>query len=548
MPSARPKRWLAGASARAAEAARQERGFTIIESLVAAVILVVGLLGLVTLLDTANATTAANQARQGATNIARQIVEDAHSIPYAQVAPYDSGTRSGLIVVLEQMVPGAQSLPGSGSPLTVTRERTSYQVTASVCSMDDPTDGLGDHSAVGSPGVTWCADAGSGGSGDSNPDDYKRVAITVTPVGRHSGERVQQLAIVSSLGVNGPAVTCVSTSATCPGPAQTITAGASPQNPTTAPSSVTFGVKSGSGASSIQWLVNGSPPDAFALAGSADPYIPTGNPSSFTWNFAKLPDGQYLISAQAFDRRGLPGVASSESISLNRQEATPPATFNAGANGLVGTDIQWVPSTDQDLKEYRVYRQIGTDAPVLVGTRQLNQPTALVDTTAPPPPAPPATCQSSSQSYTTPVVYWVVGVDTDPITGQPRESSLTSTHVDADVCNHPPQTIPDNSLTGTTNADGTVSLHWSMPPAPADPDPGDSIQSWRIYRWPANPARPVLDPDDRYAFIGAVDGPGSPVTKYIDQSPDPGGSQETYCVTAVDRHMRESPCSTMWTG
>ena len=54
-----------------------ERGFTLVELLVAAFILVVGMAGAFALLNGANRATTTNNARMGATNLARELLEDA---------------------------------------------------------------------------------------------------------------------------------------------------------------------------------------------------------------------------------------------------------------------------------------------------------------------------------------------------------------------------------------------------------------------------------------------------------------------------------------
>jgi hypothetical protein len=132
-----------------------------------------------------------------------------------------------------------------------------------------------------------------------------------------------------------------------------------------------------------------------------------------------------------------------------------------------------------------------------------------------------------------------VGVDTNTTSGQARESTNQSTHVDANLCDHPP-TAPTN-LAGTLSG-GQVTLTWT---APADPDSGDSVQFWRIYRWTGT--GPTY-PGGRYDVIGTLDGSGHQITTYTDASADPGGVGQNYCVSAVDTHMSESPCSGAVTG
>src|SRR3712207_5644631 len=96
----------------------REDGFTVVEVMVAALILVVGVCGSVTLVDGANATTLSTRAREGATNLAREVVEDARSVSYADVAPGPLETR-------RRAKPGLDASPGSGT-WRVTRRGFTY--------------------------------------------------------------------------------------------------------------------------------------------------------------------------------------------------------------------------------------------------------------------------------------------------------------------------------------------------------------------------------------------------------------------------------------
>jgi type II secretory pathway pseudopilin PulG len=506
----------------------EQGGFTIVEVLVAAVVLVVGLGGLLGMLVTADHAISTTRLRQAETSLAREALEDARGLAPAQLTP------TAIAAAVQSSVPQATL---SGSNLVVTRavsssgSPTSFTVSFTVCDLDDPSDGAGNHSAAPPSGGVWCPDVGSSGTQDSNPSDYKRLSVTVTPSNR-STPTIQQTILIYSRPVNGPAVSCLSTSATCPGPNATVTSG----------SSLTFNVTTTAAADRIQWLVNGNlPPSAQIPATATDPYAPSGTSSSFTWNFPTA-DGTYTIAAVAYDANGNSGTRSTMVVNLNRHQVIAPTLFNAGWNDLTGgVEIQWVPSVDQDVLYYRVYRQYGSNASQLVttcgasgnvtGTSCADAPESAL---APPlPSARPNPCTSSSQSYTTTAYYWVVGVDTNPSNGQPRENTAQSPKVDANLCDHQPSA--PSTLSGTLN-NGQLSLTWNVP-SPAGSDSWASVQAWRVYRWPSN--RSVQIPGDRYQFVG-----NSPaVASYTDSSPDPGGTQQSYCVTAVDTHLNESPCS-----
>jgi len=509
----------------------EQSGFTIVEVLVAALVLVVGLGGLLQMLITANHTISTTRLRQAETNLAREVLEDSRGLASTQL------TQTTIAAALQSAVPQATV---SGSNLVVTRAvssgtTTSFNISFNVCDLDNPSDGYGNHDSPPASGGVWCPDVGSNGTQDSNPNDYKRVSVTVTPSNR-STPVIEQTILVYSRPVNGPAVTCLSTSVTCPGPDVTVTSG----------SSLTFNVRTTVTAARIQWLVNGNtPPSGQIPAASTDPYAPSGTSSSFTWNFPAA-DGTYAITAVAYDVDGNSGTRSTVLVSLNRHQVIAPTSFSAGWNDLIGgVEIQWVPSVDQDVLYYHVYHQYGSNAPQLVatcgasgnvtGTSCADAPEAAF---APPiPSARPNPCTSSSQSYTTTNYYWVVGVDTDPTTRAPRESTARSPQVDANLCDHQP--YAPSTLRGTLN-NGQLSLTWDAP-SPAAPDSWNSIQAWRVYRWPSN--RGVQVPGDRYQLVG-----NSPAaTSYTDGSPDPGGVQQSYCVTAVDTHLNESPCSPVLT-
>jgi len=510
----------------------EQGGFTIVEVLVAAVVLVVGLGATLQMLVTADHAISTTRLRQEETSLAREVLEDSRGLAFTQL------TSTAIASALQSVVPQAAL---SGSNLAVTRAvassgtPTSFAISFSVCSLDDPSDGYGNHSSAPVSGGVWCPDVASSGTQDSNPDDYKRLSVTVTPSNR-STPAIQQTILIYARPVNGPAVTCLSTSAACPGPDVTVTRG----------SSLTFNVTTTATAARIQWLVNGNTaPSGQIPAASTDPYAPAGTSSSFTWSFPTA-DGTYTITAVAYDTNGTSGTRSTVVVNLNRHQVIAPTSFSAGWNDLTGgVEVQWVPSVDQDVLYYRVYRQYGSNAAQLVttcgasgnvtGTSCADAPEAAF---APPlPSARPNPCTSSSQSYTTTDYYWVVGVDTDPTTGAPRESTDQSPRVDANLCDHQP--YAPTTLSGTLSS-GQLALTWNAP-SPAAPDGWESIQAWRVYRWPSN--RAVQIPGDRYQLVG-----NSPaVTSYTDGSPDPGGVQQSYCVTAVDADLNESPCSPVLT-
>jgi Tfp pilus assembly protein PilV len=110
-----------------------EDGFSIVEVLVASVVLVVGLLGTLTLVDTANTTTFQTKSREQATALQREIVEAVRAVSYDQLAPAS----------LAGAVRGREALDDSGASAgwTIRRRDTTYTVAVSSCIVDDPRDG-----------------------------------------------------------------------------------------------------------------------------------------------------------------------------------------------------------------------------------------------------------------------------------------------------------------------------------------------------------------------------------------------------------------------
>ena len=231
-------------------------------------------------------------------------------------------------------------------------------------------------------------------------------------------------------------MSCLSVSTTCPGTSQTYSSG----------TQLTFNVTTTVQAASLEWLVNGSVPTSAQMpTGGEDPYTPSGTSSTFTWIFPSV-DGTYTISALAFDADGNAGTKTSLQITLNLHQAVAPTSITAGWNNQInGVDVQWIPSTDQDIRYYDVYRQVGSGSATLVCSGITG--TSCRDLTAASPLPEPATCQSPPQSFTTINKYWVVGVDTNPSTGAARESTQRSPTDDANLCDHPPSA--PTGLTGS---------------------------------------------------------------------------------------------------
>ena len=316
-----------------------ERGFTLVEVLVAIMILLVGVLGVVSMVEGASAVTSKTKAREGGTNVARSIIEVSRSIRYRDLTAgqlLDSlGSRPGL----------ADVKPGVTGH-TIRSRNVDYEVTLTVCSLDDPRDGLGSHTGP----VAYCSDSdvpGAGVNDDRNPDDYKRVRVTLNWSTRQVGQSITQTsAIINPVGGLGPSVTSlVPTNASNTDP---ILVTDILQN------NLAFHVTTSSSAEGVKWSVGGEP------KGSA-----TGSSINwdFTWNLDN-PDGTplyhdctYVVQADAFDAQDRAGTPRARTVIVNRRAPVAPTGFAGGRNGTGNfVDLQWVQNPECDIKGYRVYR------------------------------------------------------------------------------------------------------------------------------------------------------------------------------------------------
>jgi type II secretory pathway pseudopilin PulG len=148
---------------------RGEGGFTIIEVVVAMLMLVVGVLGMLVMIEGGLSSTSRTTAREQGTNLARELVERSREVRYATM------TTSGAPAALAAVLP--ENPVVSGSSFTVRRRNIAYAVTVEACSIDDPSDGTG----VGLPG-NFC-DNPSGSSGPGSAPVGSGVAAGYTVLG-----------------------------------------------------------------------------------------------------------------------------------------------------------------------------------------------------------------------------------------------------------------------------------------------------------------------------------------------------------------------------
>jgi prepilin-type N-terminal cleavage/methylation domain-containing protein len=514
-----------------------ERGFTLVEVMVAAVVLVIGTLATLTLINGANATTNSTKAREQGVNLQREIIEAARSVPYSQLTPTS-------IVSKIQATSGLEDSNSSSPGWTIRRRGFTYTVSAGVCSVDDAKDGTGTHDAA-----TFCASGtgtttagqcsnflgitgsiqgnGTAGTGslaigdcgidlnldgavdnlveasvdlcllglcvpptgtDSKPDDYKRI-VTLVTWDRGEGSRYAlQSTTISNPGLSaGPQLASLSP------------AGSSITNQAT--TSIAFSAWALQAPYTVSWMLDGTTQGTASGSGLG--------PWTFSWNLGSVGspspnagqvlDGTYVVSAKAYDRFGVYGNTKAQTFTINRRQPYAPSGFAGGRNGTV-VDFEWSPNRERDLSGYRVYRTSNGTALVCSLTTQTS-------------------CQDTNPPGSLLVNYYLVAVDKDA-SGNLREGDPSSSITVTSLNNRP---NPPTNLTATSAGSNTV-LSWNAP-AIQDPDLGDHIAFYRIYRDGATYA-------DRY------DRTASTETTWTDSHT--GGTTHTYRITAVDTQLAES--------
>lgn len=501
------------------DALKSQTGFTLVEVLVAMFILLAGVLGTIELVDGANAETNAADTRIGATNLAREITEDAHA------ADYDS-LLTGTVVSALRANP---SLSGtlSGSTWVLTRRGERYTVTVTACKYDDPSDGI-----AATHDATYCSNVSSTASSpaDPNGDDFRRVDVTIswTSQGGHTHTLKQTAMIVNPSGGLGPRITSLTHATYLIQPVATTTGGCTAAadcfyEPNSS-SPLPFTVTTATPAASLHWN---------ASDGSSDTVSPVGDTTSFPWdwNVSSVPDGTYTMNAQAFDDRGVPGDVKTATVVLNANRPQAPSGF-AGGWDMRGTpivDLTWGANPEGDIVGYRVFR-IDNGTPVRVCPPASSTATVIPTNAS----NSQYSCYDASppdRSSTPNPTYKVVAVDlTDamaPDTPDNEREGEATPDFTVPSPDQAPSFLPTNGGTLSSSvSDGLPTISWTDPAT----DDG-SILFYRIYRDPSSTS--PLPYSARYDYTTGT------ATTYSD--PNPGSSlNHVYYVTAVDDKFNES--------
>jgi prepilin-type N-terminal cleavage/methylation domain-containing protein len=483
-------------------------GFTLFEVLIATVILAVGLTALLGLLDVTVKASSATKTREGATNLAREIVEDGLSIPYAQLSP------SSIVGQLQAMNGLADASSAAG--WQVVRRGVTYTATVSDCSIDEPKDGSGKHDN------TFCKDPGEEeGTLDPSPADLKRITVDVTWSAQGRTGRVHQVGTLTAAGA-APGLSASEL--------RLALSQVAPPSEATAPvvtqsvSPLVFYVTSPAGTAAMTWSLEGS-------TQSTAPTLVTGTETewTFTWPISGLSDGTYQVSAQAIDTTGVVGPPVSISVTLIRGQPAAPKgilggfnTINVGGTPTKVVELKWQANAERNVIGYRVYRPGGEGEAGLAGGElagacpgsltTLSLTLSCIDFNPPKP-------NAANLTYSLAALYR----DAEGKVQQGPSASFTV----AGGASAPPGPNEPKNLKAEKNANGSVTLTWEKPSG------GPAVIFYRVYRGSTD-----------YTSRFDVTPSGEAVTYTDDDAVTP----HTYWVTAVDANLTESSFSNSASG
>ncbi len=426
-----------------------EAGFTLIEALMAAVILIVGLVGLLGLLDVSVRASASTRAREGATSLGRQIIEDARTIPYAQLIPTS----------IESQLQAMNGLAdeSSTSGWQIKRRSVNYTVTVKECAIDNPKDAL-----AKIHGGTFCEgqqEWKAGEAEDTAPEDLKRITAEVSWTLRGHTSTVKQ---VSTLTAAGQAIGLLAKELKLTIP--TVSTPTTPVITEKETKTLTFSVSFPEGTSAIDWSLEGAKQEELTPASKATSL-------TFSWTINEpiqkiyVSDGTYQVSAQAVDATGVIGPPISIPVRLIRGVPAAPSEivggFNTVYNGGVATEVaefQWKANAERNVIGYRVF---GPKKELICpeGLEALSTTTSCIDFSL-------LAEKPSERAYTVVALYR----DANEEVQQSSPGTITIKRATSTAPN------PPTNLVLTENADGSVTLKWKAPAS------GPTPSFYRVYR------------------------------------------------------------------
>jgi hypothetical protein len=490
---------------------RRDDGFTLFETLIASVVLIIGLVALFGLLDTSIKASAATRAREGATSLAREILEDARTLAYAQMSPNS-------IVGQLQAMHGLENKSG-GSTWQIVRRGVTYTVTVKECAIDDPKDGYGKHENPLTKENPFCKDPGEqeykAGETveDAHPENLKRITaeVTWTAIGRKP--LVKQVETLTAAG-EAPGLSAGELKLFEP----TLGAGNSQTAPVIVAQPVAnklvFSVQSPVGTKAMEWALDG-------VRQTNPPTLVKGTEWQFSWfiPLTEVSDGAYLVSVQAIDTTGVYGPPVSITVTLIRSVPAAPKITYAGFNEIYVAgvkkkvvELQWQANTERNVIGYRVYNP-KNERVCPAGAQSLSLQVSCIDFLGYPEAPKPS---DSNLTYSVVALYRPAegeALSKEAVSQGPAGTRALSKTPLA------PGAMKEGSLEAKKTAEGSVILTWPAPEGGALP------VFYRIYRGSTNYTA-------RYAIV-------SPVTREFTDT-DTEIAHE-YWVTAVSESMTESP-------
>jgi hypothetical protein len=492
---------------------RSQEGLTLIEVLMASIILVVGLTALFGLVDNSVKASYSTRAREGATNLARQILEDAHTIPYSQIAP------SSITEQLQAMQPAGAQV--SSSPWKISQRGVTYTVKVSECPIDDPKNGLGKHLNSAGENV-FCKDPGEkeweaseaaeGKTEDPQPENLKRITVDVTWVAKGRSPDVRQVETLTAAGeAVGLSAYNLQLSAPIMSSPWTSTA---PVITEPALTQLVFTVSSPKGTTAMIW----------SLEGNRQSPAPTQTEKEGTWTFSwpltGVSDGTYKVTAQSVNATGVIGPPVTIAVTLVRGTPAAPKgvlagfnTINVGGSPKQVIELQWQANAERNVIGYRVFRPPTRELACPESSATLSLSVKCIDFN-------PPKGNASNLTYEVVALYRKAGSKAgEPLSETVSEGPATALTVTG---GEPPPAGPNapETLKLDKNADGSVTLSWSLPKG------GAEVAFYRIYRGSTN-----------YTSRYDVTGSGT-ATSYNDTD---ATEEHSYWITAVGKNLTESP-------
>jgi Tfp pilus assembly protein PilV len=441
--------------ARLRQRARQERGFTIVEVIVATLVIVVGLLTAYLALNVALHSSSDVREREEGVSLARQITEDARSIPYSQLA-------SATVVTTLQAYPGLSN-SSTGSTWTILRAGYTYTIAATLTDINDPKDTTGATDIKQfSVTVSWSTyqNACVGQNCAGNQHTYTETA-TMSSAGQDPGLQSSSLALDSppwgAAGITGSQTAPVVTS--------------------TGISFLQFTVNAPTGTQAIVWSLNGVKQSAWdgSTPGSGNTW------TSSDWSLSGVSDGNYTVGAAAEDSNGVDGPAVTIPVRLIRNVPSAPSVtgdgFNTNLPGGPATvaEFQWNPNPELNVVGYRLYYVQPDGSLSLICQTALTtaysscsghgwciSPTACIDLNPPSP-------TSSNLTYEVVALYYDANNNL-------QQGNATSVTLASGVPTPPPAPTFGSGQGDAAQLDGTAIITWTPPSG------GTPVSFYRIYR------------------------------------------------------------------